>query len=96
MDPAVGDQDLVRRADRNAVRLSELLGDEFLEAWQTCGLDVVAAVVVNRLPHRLLDGIRRVEADVPLIEAERILDAVHHVADADDARQRNGVDVLGH
>src|SRR5829696_3926780 len=46
--------------------------------------------------HRVLDGVRRVEAHVPLVEAERILDAVHHVANADDAGERNPVEKLTH
>ncbi len=59
-------------------------------------LNVVAAVVVDGAAHRVLDRIRRVEADISLIEAKGILDAVHHVADADDAGEGNGVDELGH
>ena len=46
--------------------------------------------------HGFLDGIGRVEADVSLIEPEWILDAVHHVADADDAGERDGVEVFAH
>ena len=46
-----------------------------------------------RALHRRFERVRRVEADVPLIEPERILDAVHHVADADDAGERHGVEV---
>ena len=38
-------------------------------------LQVVAAVLVDGAAHRRLDRVGRVEADVPLIEAERILDA---------------------
>ncbi len=74
----------------------ELLGDELQQPRHAGRLHVVAAVLVDGPPHRVLDRVRRVEAHVSLIEAKRILDAVHHVADADDAGQGDGVDELGH
>ena len=40
-----------------------------------------------------LTDVGRVEADVALIEPERPVDRVHHVADADDAGERNLVEV---
>ena len=49
------------------------------------------AVLGHRLGDRLLECVGSVEGDVALIEAERILDGVHHVADADDGGHRNGI-----
>src|SRR5438034_1109466 len=54
------------------------------------------AVLVDRAAHRLLDGVGGIEAHIPLIEAERILDAVHHVADADDAGEGDIVEEGAH
>src|SRR4030095_1895291 len=53
-------------------------------------------VLVDGAPHRRFYCLRRVEADVPLIEPERILDAVHHVADANDAGEGNAVEIFAH
>ena len=83
-------------ADRNAVLAPQLLGQQLEQPRHAGRLQVVAAVLVDRALHRRLDGVGRVEADVALIEAERILDAVHHVADADDAGERNAVEKLAH
>src|SRR4029078_4008521 len=65
-------------------------------ARQRCRLQGVAPILVDRLADRRLDAVGRVEADVPLVETERILDAVHHVADADDAGERDGIEQLAH
>ena len=61
-----------------------------------CGRQVVRAVVGHRLGDGLLERVGRVEGDVALIEAERILDGVHHVADADDGGDGNGIVELAH
>ena len=85
MDAAVGDEHLVRIVDRNAVLVAQLGGDQLAQPRDAGGLQVVRLVVGDRARHRRLDGVGRVEADVALIEAKRIGDRVHHVADADDA-----------
>ena len=50
--------------------------------------------------HALEEGVfhrrGRVEADVALIETERTIDRIHHVADANDAGERNGIQIRGH
>ncbi len=74
----------------------QLLRQQLEQSRQARGLQVVAAILVDRTPHRALDRLRRVEAHVALVEPERILDAVHHVADADDAGQRDGVEEAAH
>ena len=96
MDAAGRDHDFVRRADRNAVNAAQLLGEEVQQSRHAGGLDVVAVVVVDGPVHRALDRVRRVEAHVSLIEPERILDGVHHVADADDAGERHRVEEMPH
>ena len=53
-------------------------------------------VLVDGAAHRRLDGIGRIEADVSLIEAVGIRDAVHHVADAHDAGERNVIEEITH
>ena len=60
------------------------------------GLNVMSVVVVDGAVHRALDRLGRVETHVPLIEAERILDGVHHVANPDDAGERHRVEKVGH
>ena len=56
-------------------------------------LHVVRAILGDAFDERVLDGVRSVEADIALIEAKRLVDGVHHVADADDAGERNLVEV---
>src|SRR5262249_21023829 len=87
---------LVRASDRDAVLLLELFGKQLEQVRKARRLQVVAPVFVDGAMHRRLDGFGRVEADVALIEAERVLDAVHHVADADDAGKGDGVEELTH
>ena len=70
-----------RRADRAAAARRSSAGSG-------CGSSSIARV------HRPLHRLRRVEADVPLVEAKRILDAVHHVADADDAGEGHRIEEL--
>ena len=94
--PPFRDHDLVRRSDRRSVHAAQLFGEELEQPWQAGRLDVVRAVVVDGGPHPRFQRLRRVEADVPLIQPKRIPHAVHHVADADDARERHGVEVGGH
>ena len=59
-------------------------------------LDVVAVVGVDRPVHPRLHRVGCLEADVALIEPEGILDRIHHVADADDAGEGHGIEVLAH
>jgi len=96
VDPAARDHDFVRRADWDPVLDAQLVREQLLQARQPRRLQIVAAVLVDRAAHRRLDGFGRVEAHVPLIEPERIRDAVHHVADADDAGEWNVVEELPH
>ena len=63
---------------------------------QTRRLQVMSFVLVDGAAHRALHCVGRVEAHVPLIQAERIPDAIHHVADADDSRKRNGIEEAAH
>ena len=85
MDSAVGHHDLVWPANRNLIDRSELCHDQIQQPRYARRLQVVALVLVNGAMHRSLDGVRRVETDVALIEPERPIDGVHHVADADDS-----------
>src|SRR6185436_5795612 len=59
-------------------------------------LQVVRPVLVDGAPHRALHGVRRVEADVALVETKRVRDGIHHVADADDAGEGDAVEELAH
>ncbi len=86
----------VGAANRYRVLLPQLLGEQLQQPWHTGRLKVVTAVLVDRQPHRVLDRVGRVETDVPLIETERILDGVHHVANANDARERHAVEKHTH
>ena len=89
---AVGDDDLVVAADRDAVLGAQLLGDELAQARHAERGQVVRVVGLDGLAHALLEGLGRVEADVALVEAEGVLDRVHHVADAHDAGHRKRVE----
>jgi len=72
-------------AHRDSVLIPQLLRQQLEQSWDTGGLQIVAAVVVDRAAHRRFDRVGRVEAHVSLIQTKWILDGVHHVADADDA-----------
>jgi len=96
VNAAGGHHDFVGAADRDAVLRAHLLRDEIEQARHAGGLEVVSAVLGDRARHRVLDRIGRVETDVALIEAERLVDGVHHVADANDAGERNGVEKRAH
>ena len=96
VNAAVGDEDVFRILDRNPILVAKLGGDQLAQAGQTRGQDVVRLVLRNRPNHRGLHGVGRVEAHIALIEAERIFDGIHHVADANDAGERDGVQVTRH
>jgi hypothetical protein len=81
---AVGDEHLVVGADRDAVFLAHLFGEGLAQRRDADRRQVVRLVFGHRLGDGLLEGLGCVEGDVALIEAERILDGVHHVADAND------------
>ena len=85
VDTAGRDHHIVGAVDGDPIHVAELPCEQLEEARDAGRLEVVAVIVVDRAVHRALDGIGRVEAHVPLVQAERILDGVHHVADADDA-----------
>jgi hypothetical protein len=53
----------------------------------------MGAVVGDGLSQRLFDRLRHVEADVALVEPERPVDRIHHVADTDDAGEGHVVQV---
>ena len=72
MDASVRDHDLVRRSDRRAVHAAQLFGEQLEQPRHAGRLEVVAAVLVDGGPHRRFHRLRRVEADVPLIEPKRI------------------------
>jgi hypothetical protein len=94
MPPVVTDFFVVR--DRNAVGPAQLRRKQLQQPRHAGGLQVMAPVVVDGAAHRRLDRVGRVEADVALIEPERVLDRVHHVADANDAAERNGIEQFAH
>ena len=96
MNPAGRHHHLVGVADRNAVGAAQLLGEQLEQPGNAGRLEVVALVLVDGAAHRRLDRVGRVEADVALIEPEGVLDRVHHVADADDAGERDDVEVFAH
>ena len=83
-------------ADRNAVDAAQLVGEELEQPRDAGRLQVVALVLVDGAAHGRLDRLGCVEADVALIEPERVLDRVHHVADANDAGERDDVEVCAH
>ena len=56
----------------------------------------MGVIVRDRFDQRVFQRIGRVEAEVALVEAERALDRVHHVADADEARKRDVIQVRRH
>jgi hypothetical protein len=89
--PAVGHLHVLRRPDRDPVLRLHLLHQQLAQPRQPRRRQVVRVVVVERLANRVLERVRRVEGHVALIEAERILDGVHHVADTDDGGERDGV-----
>ncbi len=93
---AVGHQNLLGALHRRAVLVAQLLRDELAQARQAVGLQVVGPVVGNRLRHRRLHRVRGVEADVALVEPERVLDRVHEVADEGDAREWNRIEIFSH
>src|ERR1051325_177763 len=82
--------------DGNPVLVAELRRDQLSQTRQSVGLHVMRLVLGERPRHRGLDGVRRVEAHVALIETKRILDGEHQIANADDAGERNAVEVSGH
>ena len=86
---AVGDENLLVRFDRDVVLVPHLLRECLAQRRNAGGREVVRAVVGHRFRDGLLEGLGRVEGDVALIEAERILDGVHHVADANDGGDGN-------
>jgi len=88
--------DFVGTSDGDAVGGSKLLRKELEQARHAGGLQIVAAVFVDGAPHRGLDGIRGVEADVALVEPEGTLDRIHHVADADDAGEGDAIEIFTH
>ena len=90
------DEYLTRVVDRNAVGPPELVDEEFTQAWQPGRLDIVGVIRVECLLHCRFDGARGLEAHLTLIETERMLHAKHHVANADDAWERDGVQVVAH
>ena len=96
MDPAVGDHDLVRVVDRNCVLAAQLIGQQLTQSRQAGGLQVVGVVVRDGPDDRILHRLGRIEADVALIETKRLVDGVHHVADADDAGEWDRVKIAGH
>src|SRR5258708_5891032 len=96
MNAASRDHDLVGASDRDAVLVSQLFGQQLQQTRHAGRLQIVAAVLVDGAAHRRLYGVGCVEAHVPLVETEGVLDGVHHVADADDAREGNGVQELSH
>ena len=90
------DEDLLGAGHRQLIVRPEFLGEQLEQARHAGRRQVVRLVVANGLGHRLLHRGGRVKADIPLIETEGFVDGVHHVADADDARQRNGIEERGH
>jgi len=76
---------VVRPGESDAVLPTHLFRQEIEETRHAGRLKVVAPVVVDRPVHGRFHRVRRVEADVSLIETEGILDRIHHVADPDDA-----------
>jgi hypothetical protein len=96
VDAAVGDEHILGIVDGNGVPVAELGRDQIAQPRHAGGLEVMRLVLGNRPRHRGLHGVGRVEADIPLVETERIGDRIHHVADADDAREGNRVEVGGH
>ena len=96
MDAAGRHEYVLGIVDRNPVLVPQLRRDQLAQAGQTVGLDVMSLVVGDRARHRRLDRVGRIEADVALVEAKRILDREHQVADVDDTGKRNAVEVGGH
>ena len=96
MNPAGRHHHFVGVADGDAVGAAQLGGEEIQQAGNAGRLEVVALVLVDGAAHRRLDRLGRVEADVALIEPERVVDRIHHVADADDAGERDDVEVFAH
>ena len=96
VNAAVGDEHVFRIVDGNLILRAQLRRDELAQPRHAGGLQVMRLVLRDRLDHRRLDGIGRIEAHVALIETKWIRDRVHHVADADDAGERNAVEVRSH
>ncbi len=81
---AVGDDHFFVGADRDAVLLAHLFGKGLAQRRDAARRQVVRAVVGHGLGDALLESFWSVEGNVALVEAERILDGVHHVANAND------------
>src|SRR6185503_13898664 len=96
VDGAVGDEDVFGIDLRYPVSVAELGGHQLTQARNAVGLQVMRLVPGDRAYDRRLHRLRRIEADVALIETERIRDGIHHVANADDAGERYLVEVQTH
>ena len=90
VNAAVGHQRLLGVFDRDAVRdRASFAASSSREARRRrCGLKVVGLVFVDGAPHRRLDGVRRIEADVALVEPVGIGDRVSDRECTDDAGER--------
>jgi hypothetical protein len=96
VDATVRNQNMFGVVDRRAVLLSQFCGEQLTKSRNTGRLQVVSFVFRDRAGHRVLDAVGRVEADVALVEAIWVRDRIHHVANPDDAGERNLVQIRGH